>query len=161
MNIDSIVSYAIFLSMIIAVIYFVSSTYPSFEYRYQLEELKFQKAISKYELGENYEVITKIKCIHLPNYFKNSDIEVNGNFVISNVSYSVNGTAIVIINNTVTRASYVSGNTIAYIYGTEICPNLIISDVVHGNKTSYSVTFTENYEENGIEFEKIYRRWLK
>ncbi len=154
MNIDSIVSYAIFLSMIIAVIYFVSSTYPSFEYRYQLEELKFQKAISKYDLGENYEIVTKIKCIHLPNYFKNSDIEVNGNFVISNVSYSINGTAIV-INNTL------AGKSIAYIYGTEICPNLIISDIIHGNKTSYSITYTEDYEENGIEFEKIYRRWLE
>ncbi len=153
MNIDSIVSYAIFLSMVLAVIYFVSSTYPSFEYRYQVEELKFQKAISKYNLGENYEIVTKIKCIHLPNYFKNSDIEVNGNLVISNVSYSVNGTSI-IINNTLT------GTTIAYIYGTEICPNIVISDVIHGNKTSYSVTYIEDYEEGGIEFEKIYRRWL-
>ncbi len=161
MNVDSIVSYVIFFSMIIAVIYFVNSVYPNFEYAYSLEETKFQKAIAKYKLGNNYEVETKVKCIELPNYFKNSEIEVIGNIVISKVSYVVKGDAIVIINGTQTRTHLVGENTYAYIYGKEICPDLLISKEIHGNKTSYSVTFVEEYVENGIHFEKIYRRWME
>jgi hypothetical protein len=156
MNVDSLFSYAIFLALIVSVIYFVSSIYPNFEYIYFIEETKYQKGIAKYDLGENFEITTKVKCIYLPNYFKTDDFEVNGNYIISNVSYTIDGVAV----GDETYFGSVPSNTKVYVYGDKACFNEVVSVETHGNKTSYSVTFTEKYIENGIELEKIYRKWL-
>ncbi len=159
MNVDSIFSYLIFLGLVISVVYFLSSVYPNFGYLYSLEEIKYQKAIAKYDLGKNYEVITTLKCVNLPNYFKNNEIEINGNYIMSNVSYRVYGYAM--LSNGELKRGIVPKETEAYVYGSKVCFDLPIAHEFHGNKTSYSVTFTETYFDSGFEFEKLYRKWLE
>ena len=156
MNVDLIVAYLLFLITVGFSVWYIFNVVPTFNQNYDVQVENYHEGIASIKVSGNYEIKKYIKCISLPNFFKSSGFELDGRYVKSNISYTYDGYSI--LKNETIRSEY-NPPSIAYLFGSYVCPNILISDVKNGTQTKNQVVVEREYEEDGFLFKEEIYEW--